>query len=255
MKIKRVIFWVFVACASFITGILIMNFIVMPLIVRKGDIVTVPDVTEMKLKEAERILKSFKLEPYIELYEFDQVVPENYVTKQEPLPGTELKVSRRIKLWVSKGPKKILVPYLTGLPLVQAENILERFELKVAEVESIDSDSFPPGRVIKTYPNSNTPVNKNTGIKVVISKGSDEEGFPMPNLFGRNLSEIEKPIREIGLIIGNIKYIQSDTGEDGEIILQSPQPEVLVSYGDTISLVIITAIPDTLITPDEPEEE
>lgn len=228
----------------------------MPLIVRKGDIVRVPDVTEMKLEEAEKTLKSMKLEPYIELYNFDPTVPENYVYKQYPPPGTELKVSRRIELWVSKGQKKIEVPYLIGLPLVQAENLLHRFKLQIAEVESIESDSLPPGKVIKTIPEANTKVNKNTAVKIFMSKGTEEEGFPMPNLFGRNLSEIEKPIMEMGLVIGNIKYIESENENEGEIILQSPQPGVLISSGDTISLIVTTSVSDTIsIEPGNPEND
>lgn len=256
MKIKKILFWIIIAFVSFVAGVLLMNFIIMPLIVRQGDIVAVPDVTEMKLEDAERVLKSMKLEPYIELYDFDPTVPENYVFKQVPIPGTELKISRRVKLWISKGQENILVPYLAGLPLVQAENILRRFELKVANIESVESDSFPPGRVLKTYPPSNTPVSKHTGIRIIISKGSEKEGFPMPNLFGRNLSEVEKPLREMGLVIGNIKYIQSENGEEGEIILQSPQPEVQVSPGDTITLAVTTSISDTIVNKkEEPEEE
>lgn len=254
MKIKRLIFWFIIAFLSFIIGVVLMNFVIMPLIVRKGDIVTVPDVTEMKLEEAEKILKSMKLEPYIELYDFDPTVPENYVYKQNPPPGTELKVSRRIELWVSKGQKKIEVPYLIGLPLVQAENLLHRFKLEIADVESVKSDSLPPGKVIKTIPKANTKVNKNTAIKIYISKGTEEEGFPMPNLFGRNLTEIEKPIMEMGLVIGNIRYIESENGNEGEIILQSPQPGVLISSGDTISLVVTSSVSDTInIKPDNPE--
>jgi len=256
MKIKKILFWIIIAFVSFVAGVLLMNFIIMPLIVRQGDIVAVPDVTEMKLEDAERVLKSMKLEPYIELYDFDPTVPENYVFKQAPIPGTELKISRRVKLWISKGQENILVPYLAGLPLVQAENILRRFELKVANIESVESDSFPPGRVLKTYPTSNTPVSKHTGIRIIISKGSEKEGFPMPNLFGRNLSEVEKPLREMGLVIGNIKYIQSENSEEGEIILQSPQPEVQVSSGDTITLAVTTSISDTMINKkEEPKEE
>ncbi len=255
MKIKRIFFWFIIAFVSFAAGIILMNFIIMPLIVRHGNIVTVPDITEMKYEEAEKLLKSMKLEPYIELYDFDPAVPENYVFKQEPLPGTELKISRRVKLWISKGQKKILIPFLEGLPLIQAENILQRFELKVAKVETVESDSIPPGRVIKTYPSSNTPVNKHTGIRLIISKSSEEEGFPMPNLFGRNLTEVEKPLREMGLIIGNITYIQSENGEGGEIILQSPQPEVLVSSGDTITLVVTKAAADTTEIKEGEEEE
>lgn len=223
-----------------------MNFLIMPLIVRHGDIVTVPDVTEMKLEDAKKMLRSMKLNPYIELYDFDPTVPENYIFKQEPIPGTESKFSRRVKLWVSKGQKKIPIPYLAGLPFVQAENILQRFELKTAKIESVESDSLPPGRVIRTEPNSNTLVTKHTGINIIISKGSGKEGFPMPSLFGRNISEVEKPLKEMGLVIGNIKYIQSEDGEEGEIILQSPQPEVTVSPGDTITLAVTTAISDTL---------
>ncbi|TET25083.1 MAG: PASTA domain-containing protein [Candidatus Cloacimonadota bacterium] len=252
MKIKKILFWLFVAFVSFLVGVLLMNFIIMPLIVRQGNIVTVPDVTEMELTEAEKILKSMELEPYIELFDYDPAVPENYVYRQEPSPGTELKASRSVKLWISKGQKEILVPYLVGLPLIQAENILQRFELKIAKIEHVETDSLPPGKVIKTIPPSNTPVRKNTEIIIVVSKGSaDLEGFPMPNLFGRNLAEIEKPIRELGLIIGNIQYIENETGESGEIILQSPQPEVLVSPGDTITLIVTTVIVDTVSVPDE----
>jgi beta-lactam-binding protein with PASTA domain len=255
MKIKRLLFWVLVAFSSFVVGILLMNFIIMPLIVRHGNIVVVPDVTEMKLDEAERVLISMRLEPYVELFDFDPAVPENYVYKQEPLPGTELKVTRRVKLWVSKGQKKIRVPYLTGLPLVQAENILQKFELQVASIESMETDSFPPGKVIRTVPESNTPVSKNTGIKIIISKGTEEEGFPMPNLFGRNLAEVEKPLAEMGLVLGSIKYVESETGEDGEIILQSPQPGVLIATGDTVTLVVTTLVTDSLLVPEEEEEE
>jgi beta-lactam-binding protein with PASTA domain len=256
MQIKKVIFWSIIAFLSFIFGVILMNFVIMPFIVRKGDIVTVPDVTEMKLEEAKNILKSMKLEPYIELYDFDPTVPENYVYKQNPPPGTELKVSRRIELWVSKGQKKIEVPYLIGLPLVQAENLLHRFKLQIADVESIESDSLPPGKVIETIPKANTKVNKNTAIKIFITKATKEEGFPMPNLFGRNLSEIEKPIMEMGLVIGNIKYIESENGNEGEIILQSPQPGVLISSGDTISLVVTSSVSDTLSSEtSEPEDD
>jgi len=246
MKIKRILFWIMIAAISLLGGILLMNFIVMPLIVRHGDIVTVPDVTETKLDEAQRILKSMKLEPYVELYDFDATVPENYVYKQEPTPGVELKVSRRVRLWISKGQKKILVPYLEGLPLIQAENILQRFELKVAKVETLLSDSLPPGRVVRTFPDANTPVNKQSGVRIIISKGTQKEGFPMPNLFGRNIKEVQKPLLEMGLIIGKIKYVQSENEDEGEIILQSPQPEVSVSSGDTITFVVTTSVPDSV---------
>ncbi len=245
MNIKRILFWAAVAIVSFAVGILLMNFVVMPLIVRHGDIVTVPDVTEIKLSEAEKILKAMKLEPYIELYDFDATVPENYVYKQEPLPGIELKTSRRVKLWISKGQKKILVPYLEGLPLIQAENILQRFGLNVAKIETLLSDSFPPGRVIKTFPEANTPISKQTGIRIIVSKGTKEGGFPMPNLFGRKLEEVKKPLLDMELVIGNIKYVQSEDEQEGEIILQSPQPGVSVSSGDTITLIVTTAVPDS----------
>lgn len=255
MKIKRLLFWVLIAFSSFAAGIVLMNFVIMPLIVRHGNIVVVPDVTEMKLDEAEKVLESVKLEPYIELFDFDPAVPENYVYKQEPLPGTELKVARRVKLWVSKGQKKITVPYLTGLPLVQAENILQKFELQVARIESVETDSFPPGQVIRTVPESNTPVSKNAAITIIISKGDEEEGFPMPNLFGRNLAEVEKPLAEMGLVLGEVKFVESESGEDGEIILQSPQPGVLIATGDTVTLVVTTLVTDSLLVPEVPEEE
>ncbi|OQX53017.1 MAG: hypothetical protein B5M53_07485 [Candidatus Cloacimonas sp. 4484_209] len=242
---KKVLFWVVIAFVSLVVGVLVMNFIIMPTIVRQGDIITVPDITEMKLEDARKILNDIKLEPYIELYDFDPTVPENYIFKQEPAPGTELKVSRRVKLWVSKGQKKIAVPYLAGLPLLQAENILQRFELDVAKVESTISDSVPPGKVITTYPPSNTPVSKHTAIKILISKGTGKEGFPMPSLFGRNISEVKKPLKELGLVIGEVKYIESNNGKEGEIILQSPQPEVMVSVGDTVTLVVTTSVPDS----------
>jgi len=246
MKIRKILLWIIVAFVSIIVGILLMNFVIMPLIVRQGNTVKVPDVTEMQLNEAEKILKSLKLEPYIELYDFDPTVPENFVFKQEPTPGTELKIQRRVRLWVSKGQKKIVVPYLEGLPLTQAENIIQRFELTVAKVESVEIDSLPPGRVIETQPEANTSVSKHSGIKIIVSKGSGEEGFPMPNLFGRNLKEVKKPLLEIGLVIGNIKYIESESCDEGEIILQSPQPEVLVSTGDTITFIVATAVADTV---------
>ena len=120
------------------------------------------------------------------------------------------------------------------------DDYLNRFELKVAKVESVETDSYPPGRVIRTFPEANIPVSRNTGIRIIISMGTEKEGYPMPNIFGRNIREVEKPLQDIGLIIGNIKYIQTENGEEGEIILQTPQPDVLVSPQQfQIQLVII----------------
>lgn len=68
--------------------------------------------------------------------DYDETYPEGSIYRQEPDPGTEVTAGTVVKLYVSKGSKKIKVPPIIGKDLAAASKALA--ELEVSNFETID---------------------------------------------------------------------------------------------------------------------
>jgi beta-lactam-binding protein with PASTA domain len=99
----------------------------------------------------------------------DSDQPKGIVVNQSPEPGGQVPVGSKVTLEVSKGPKTVLVPDVTGLDEDQARSALEDagFKVKVKETEVFDATQN--GIVVDQNPPANG--NAKPGSKVVITVG------------------------------------------------------------------------------------
>ncbi len=220
----------------FIIGVLFFNFILMPYLVHRGREVEVPSVIGLPFSKAQRILKERNLLPEV-IFERPDTFPTGYVVEEHPKPGSVVREGRTVKLVLSKGLKRLKVPQLEGLSLIQAKSIAENSGFRIAKIDSQASDSIPEGKVLKVLPPSGSLVPAGSQLRITVSLGKKNR-FEMPSLVGLKLEEAEKITKEYGLVIGEVKGITAE-GEPGTVVIQSPKYGLLVEKGDTVRLIII----------------
>ncbi|MDQ7798422.1 MAG: PASTA domain-containing protein [Candidatus Edwardsbacteria bacterium] len=235
-RLWRNVIWVLLV---FLAGFLLANFVLMPLIVRQGSVVEVPDVRGLGLKQAQEILQARELELVNAGWRYDAALPDSSIISQDPEPRMMVKKRRKVRVIINRGEEKVPVPYLAGLSSVRAINLIDRLGLAVTEVDSISSDSIALGCVVSSSPAAGALLAKKSAIKLTLSKGPTGKML-MPDLVGRKLAEIQGQLVGQGLVIGQIKYISGQALEPGTVMLQAPQPGFVIKQGDTVNLAVST---------------
>lgn len=100
----------------FLGGYSLLNFVLMPHWVGHGKEVTVPDLQNKSLAQAEALLRDAGLFYAVVGEQYDSRVPSGYVLIQDPVAGMMTKPGRQVLLTLSKGEERVSVPSLVGLP-------------------------------------------------------------------------------------------------------------------------------------------
>ena len=235
-KTWRKVIWVLLL---FLMGFLVANFIIMPLVVRQGSVVEVPDVRGMSYKQATENLQARELDIINAGWRYDSNLPDSSVISQDPEPKMMVKKRRKVRVIINRGEEKITIPYLAGLSSVRAINLMDRLGLIVSEIDSLSSDSIAIGCVLSSSPSAGTQLAKGSSLKLTLSKGSTGKML-MPDLVGRKLAEVQGQLVGQGLVIGQIKYISGQALEPGTIMLQAPQAGFVIKQGDTVNVAVST---------------
>jgi beta-lactam-binding protein with PASTA domain len=224
-----------VMAGSFAFGVLIINYVIMPRVVRLGNEAEVPDVCGKSLSEAQSMLNDFYLEGVVSGKKWDDQMPENFVVSQKPLPTRRVKKGKKVFLVISKGKEEVAVPNLLGLSRVEAQNFVTNMGFSIKEIKYVSSN-FPANTVVRTDPPFNTYVKKSSEITLFVSSGGGE--LAMPNLLGKDLWEARDLLQRLGLIVGEIKYTDESYAGSGKVWVQVPKPDKRVTKGDTVNLII-----------------
>ncbi|HSG29212.1 MAG TPA: PASTA domain-containing protein, partial [Candidatus Krumholzibacterium sp.] len=120
-----VLFYGTMIFVAFVGGILIFNFLILPLLVGRGDIAIVPEIKGMPVSPAEDACRERGLNMMVTGERASTEYPAGTVMEQDPDSGESLKGNRTVKVILSSGPRTELVPALADESLRQAELLLE----------------------------------------------------------------------------------------------------------------------------------
>ncbi len=232
---KKIYIYAITIIIFFIIGVIITNFVIMPSVVHLGEEVTVPNICNLPLDDALEELRKHNLDGVIAERRYDHIIDEGHVIVQNPLPGEQVKIGRIINLSISLGAETVKIPYLIGLDLEKGKMIIRNLGLVIESVDSAFSDSIPLGKIMKTVPEVESEVKKGDALRIVVSRGSI---LRMPDLLGLNLNEARGVLKNMGLTLGEIRVVEA-SGTKGNIIIQHPEPEQVVSIGDTVNVMVI----------------
>ncbi|MCE5192051.1 MAG: Stk1 family PASTA domain-containing Ser/Thr kinase [Actinomycetia bacterium] len=209
--------------------------------------VAIPTVLGMTEQEATSLIVSQSLivgsvtTDNSDAYELGQIM------RQDPSAGRRVKKGTAVNLVISAGVAQVKVPPVVGMTEGDAITTIEGANLVVAlPVLREFSKSVPEGQVISCEPTAGASVPKGSKVTIVVSKGT--ELAKVPDVVGKKQAAAEAAIKAAGF---KVKVTQdfSDTIPSGTVISQTPDANVSVDAGSTITIVVSKG-PGTVVLPD-----
>ena len=132
-------------------------------------------------------------------------------------------------------PTLIEIPDLTGSEQAQALEDLQNLGFKVGIENSADA-SVPAGSVIRTQPPSNTVINPDSLVTIIVSVGP--EAFPIPYVLDIETERAIYVVEESGFTLGQLLEVNDENIPRGFVISQNPVAGTKMSPGTTVDLVV-----------------
>ena len=231
---------IFIFLTTGLVVLAIFNFIFMPLYINQRNVIVIPDLEGLTIKEAEDISKSEGIEIVVADTIFTNDLNPNIILEQFPTSGKSVKVGRSIKVKVTQFNQKILVPSLIGKTLRAAEITLDQNGIELDSIYYSFNSKFPKGIVSWQSPAENDSIRKGFGVRVEVSNGlAPNDLIEVPNLRGIFLSEALKIIKEKGFKEGKIKYLENGNFLSNTIINQNPEDGTKIKQGSKINLIVV----------------
>ena len=127
------------------------------------------------------------------------------------------------------------IPDLTGSEQAQALEDLQNLGFKIGIENSADA-SVPAGSVIRTQPPSNTIVNPDSLVTIIVSVGP--EAFPIPYVLDIETERAIYIVEESGFTLGQLLEVNDENIPRGFILSQNPVAGTKMSPGTTVDLVV-----------------
>lgn len=233
--VKAVLF----VTVAFLVGVVLMDRVIMPRYVGHGQETEVPDVTERRVEEAQRMLEGKGLVLVRETDRYDPDFPEGCVISQDPAPYSWVKKGRRIRVVVSKGGRSTVVPNLMGgISLRQARILIKSAGFEVGTVSEERSSQVPKGVVIFQYPSPGSLASEGAAVDLTISAGKMVTRATVPDLVGKSLENALTSLKEAGLKHGEITYEVVEELLPETVIGQSIEAGRKAKKGSSVDLVV-----------------
>ncbi len=118
----------------------------------------------------------------------------------------------------------------------EAKSVLNESGLGIRVDSEEYSDDYEKGQIISQDPAAGSSVEKNTTVKVVVSKGA--KALEMPDVIGKTESDAKTVVEDMGLTFSVVDHQYSSSVELGSVISTDPEAGTEVSKGDTVQVVI-----------------
>lgn len=199
----------------------------------ESNLVIVPDVRGKRIEVAREELTKLGLKVEIEEGEYYASIPSDYIVTQNPYPFTKVRFGRKIKLIVSKGITKIIVPDVKGLSFADGREKLVKENLKVGDIIEVEGQSY--GVIVAQNPLPGTEVQAETYVDLTVSVSKPPS---VPNLIDIHFEDAKKIITDNGYVLGKVIFKESSFHPRGVVIQQEPIPGSRAEIGSVIDIIV-----------------
>ncbi|TMQ72015.1 MAG: PASTA domain-containing protein [Candidatus Eisenbacteria bacterium] len=217
------------ATAAFVTGLFVFNNMIMPRFIHSSAEVVVPELSSLNYEQAEQALRPLGLVLSRAGERFDPSVPRGFILSQDPPPDTPVRGRKRVMVVVSLGEEYSSVPSLFGESLRSARFLLQRSGLRVTGITRAPSDEVGEGLVSGTDPPPETVLPRNATVALLVSSGTGQDQYVMPDLLGREITGVRRHLESLGFrvttppaapSVGTIVY--QEPGAGSRITIDTP---------------------------------
>ena len=220
------------------------------LIVSTGKrVVKVPDVRGMRLTDAIEALSQADLDA--DPRDVNSTEPVGTVTAQDPAPNEEVVAGTSVRVNVSKGPREVAVPSVTGLLEDTATAQLQAAGFAVAR-RDVESD-LDQGIVVTQDPAGNTTAVRGSTVTISVSTGPLLE--PVPDVTNLDLESARTTLLAEGFRVRVVRQQTDDPTLDGVVITQEPLGNEDAEPGSRVTVTVgryVEPPPATLPEPPPP---
>lgn len=197
--------------------------------------VEVPDLVNMNENDAIEKLKASSLILEVTERVFNKDVAEGNIISQIPKPNEKNKITNPVRVVVSKGPRKVVIPNLVGESYDKVKLILEREGLVEGKFDQEYSE-YPNGFVIRQSITAGISVDEGTTVDYVISIGPEK--FVMPTYIGAGIEDVKTDLIVKDLILGNVTYESNSEYPADTVLQQSIKPGTEVTRKSVVDFVV-----------------
>ncbi|WP_246843032.1 Stk1 family PASTA domain-containing Ser/Thr kinase [Allokutzneria sp. NRRL B-24872] len=188
--------------------------------------------------DAEQAIREAKLQPAqnASANDYSAEIPEGFVLKLLPDPGTKLKVGSPVTIALSKGKPPVAVPAVAGMTRETAYAELRRLGFEPEDGGQDFSADYETGRVARTDPPAGTKLDSKSSrrVKVMLSNA-----ITVPNVTNQKASDAAKALREKGLDV-EVRHVLPGGGrDDATVVSQSAAPGTRVRPGTKVILTCL----------------
>lgn len=193
----------------------------------------VPVLRGMTVDEARAALEQTNLSLGDAAGQYHEKIAEGVILRSDPATGTELRPGTAVDVVVSRGPRPVKVPDLTGEPLDEAKQTLEDLGLEV-KVKKENNDTVPKDHVVSQSPATGTLFRGET-VDLVVSKGPVM--VEVPKVVGVGVAEATSRLQEAGFVVVTE---HSDVYVGLEFVVDSdPKQGSKAPRGSTVTLSLV----------------
>ena len=194
--------------------------------------VSLPTLTGLPLEVAERRLAA-RGSSVGELEHRHADDPAGTVIGHSPGPGM-IPFGRAVNLVVSKGPRMVGVPEITGLSKKEAVAAIRAVGLEPVVVDAY-SDEVAAGELVGTNPAAGTSVAEGSKVEILVSVGPRYEELEMPDVRGMTVHAATAQLEGMGLRV----QVRQSCGGGGSIVADTdPISGTTIRENDLVVLFV-----------------
>lgn len=208
------------------------------------------------IDEVNTELLANEIRPVNITYKADDVVPENHVISQFPLPDSKMKLGgyTTLELVVSLGSEMVEIPNVAWQDhTTMMYRLRDEYGLVVVEVPQYD-DEVGVNMAIRTDPPATTQVKKGSKVTLYWSLGPEKEMVVVPDLIGDTYDAAVRKLTNAKLKLGET-FPADREGHSGKIIDQAPKPGETVEEDTAVAIFFEEDVPEPGATTQPPGTE
>ncbi|WP_411114118.1 Stk1 family PASTA domain-containing Ser/Thr kinase [Streptomyces sp. 029-5] len=202
--------------------------------INSGQFTRVPSLLGQSEREATKRLSDAGLEVKV-TKDFSDSFARGTVMGSDPAPRARIRGNGSVTVVISRGPEIVKVPDLESMPLGEARRALKKVGLAAGVVTREFDDNIQQGTVISSAPASGSGVRPDSGVALVVSKGSPVD---VPDVTGESVEDATAELEDQGLTVKVAAERVNSPEDAGSVARQSAAEGARLARGDTVTLTV-----------------